>query len=181
MDQDQSQAKESSPKATRTLPNGAEQDTKTGRIVAPAPGSLFDSRTAREAAAKRKAKIQEKTRVGIQAAVKKNKKVNIEDFEGAHEVVGETLMDEVVLNNEKDDHGKAVVQGKARADTYAILLRMEGTMEKSLAPLDLPGAAGGGSITMGPEAARYLIDTLAGVMERRLQQDRENMIEVVDA
>jgi len=154
------------PENIRVLSNGAWQDKSNGRIVRAAPGQAWDSKRASEAAKRRAEKVRQKTRKGIVAAVQnKTPEKAIHDFPDAHQEVVETLMTEVVLNNQE--------RGKARIDTYGTLLTMEGSVGK----IKQDGMVHEGmTITFSPEVAKHLVD---GLMRWRQGRGAET-VEVVE-
>jgi hypothetical protein len=159
---------ESPPESVRVLSNGAWQDKATGQIVRAPQSQLWDSKKASEMAKKRWAKVQERTRSGIQSAVqKKHPKKVIQGFPEAHEVVVETLMDEVVLNEEE--------KGKTRVDSYTALLAIEGSA-RSQKELEMRENDLGVTIHFSPEVARHMVDRLV----ERKSHPEETIIEVSD-
>jgi hypothetical protein len=138
---------------TRTLPNGALQDVKTGKIVKAAPGGLFDSKKGREAALKRAENMRRKTRGGVLKAVqKKNNGKEIRSFVEAHGEVVEILMDDVVLNDKE--------MGAVRTSTYKTILEIEGSLGKVGKGMPELGEGEGARITLSETAAQHLINVL---------------------
>jgi hypothetical protein len=158
---------------TRTLPNGALQDVKTGKIVKAAPGGLFDSKKGRDAALKRAENMRRKTREGVLKAVqKKNNGKEIRSFVEAHGEVVETLIDEVVLN--KDE------MGAVRTSTYKTILEIEGSLGKMGKGMPELGEGEGARITLSETAAQHLINVLARSKAKEAPQVIDGEFSIVE-
>jgi len=154
------------------LPNGAKADKVTGKIVKAAPGTAWDSKTAREMALRRHHKKARAVRDRITEAVQENSPEKaVKNFpEAAAEIVGQ-LVEEIVLDELKKPMDRVAVAKFA--------LEQADDSPKSRA-MDLGGGGiedAGMVISFAPATAEFVLNRLLEIKRGK----KESSPDVVDA